>query len=251
MIGNENETDGDLTTRISIHQKYGETDMHQHILTVMDLHCKEIVLDVGCGNGIFTEKINECVKFFGKIHAFDISEDLVAEARVKNHQNDIIYFTHDANKPLACPDNTFDFVTCLHSIYYYNHFDDFIGEVRRLLKPGGKLIFTAPSHNNAYEIMHLVFAITGAFPEQSIEWRVKHHIIPEAYHQFGNIQLTRFKNRVVFKTPEPLIEYLKMTPYWYKLSQHQDRLTDYIREIIEKDNNFPMTKEVHIAQCQK
>ncbi|MEA2082339.1 MAG: class I SAM-dependent methyltransferase [Elusimicrobiota bacterium] len=81
----------------------------------------ERLLDIGCGDGYFLRKIN-CREKYG-------IDKLMGEKITDN---------------LDFPDNYFNYVTMLAVIEHVKEPDKIIGEIRRILKPGGKFVFTTP-----------------------------------------------------------------------------------------------------------
>ncbi|MBI3548102.1 MAG: class I SAM-dependent methyltransferase [Elusimicrobia bacterium] len=103
---------------------------------------KDRALEVGCGSGVFTEKV---ARSGAQITATDLSEDLLQLARGKNIPNAKIE-TADAHK-LAYPSGSFDVVygsSILHHLDVRRALEEFF----RVLKPGGRLAFAEPNMMN-------------------------------------------------------------------------------------------------------
>jgi len=96
------------------------------------------ILDIGCGNGRFFELCNNKISYFG----IDSSEELIKIA--KNRYAEANFQVADALK-LPFSDNYFDKV---YSIAVFQHIpskefrQQFLNEVKRVLKPGGFLFLT-------------------------------------------------------------------------------------------------------------
>lgn len=76
-------------------------------------------LDIGCGEGTFTRKLQNCES----ISAFDISKQAIARAKLSNSESTmskIDYFVEDLAKFKA--KDKFDLIICLETIYYLPSF---------------------------------------------------------------------------------------------------------------------------------
>ncbi|MCB2212050.1 methyltransferase domain-containing protein [bacterium] len=96
------------------------------------------VLDIGCGRGTLGIKLGRRDGIFG----VDLAPEAVAKA--KEVYEDAKVVNIDA-EPLPWPDNTFEFVVYLDVIEHV--FDPRVGlrEIKRVLKPGGKLLLSTPN----------------------------------------------------------------------------------------------------------
>ena len=105
------------------------------------------VLDLCCGNGkhsIFSAKCG------GNVIGLDIVKSSIKVAKQKAKLNKVEkntnFYVEDINK-LKFEDNSFDLVTCLGSLSYVD-INVFINEVKRVLKPDGKLIIVDSLDDN-------------------------------------------------------------------------------------------------------
>jgi 2-polyprenyl-3-methyl-5-hydroxy-6-metoxy-1,4-benzoquinol methylase len=123
---------------------------HTHRIAVMDKligNCPFTpgmsVLDFGCGEGVFLEKlISAGYKGFG----IDPSAELIALAR-KNSATPAHYSIGGVAELQSYDDGQFDLVTAINVIGYFTDPEEksFYGEIARILKPGGSLI---TAHSN-------------------------------------------------------------------------------------------------------
>lgn len=97
------------------------------------------ILDVGCGNGnLFKMLPDDKYELFG----VDFSENMILEA--KNSCKGKATFNVADAEMLPFEDNTFDIVVCNASFHHYIHPDAVLGEIRRVLKNGGRLLIGDP-----------------------------------------------------------------------------------------------------------
>jgi ubiquinone/menaquinone biosynthesis C-methylase UbiE len=116
---------------------------------VLDLFDKAggTVLDVGCGPGVM---VAELVERGCTFRGVDPSADMISIARERFPENDRVSFiTGDAAR-LEFPDNSFDAVLCMGVMDFVPNGQQAIGEMIRVLKPGGTLIITVTNLFSAY-----------------------------------------------------------------------------------------------------
>jgi len=119
---------------------------HDRFLGWLDLSPGKTLLDTGCGAGgpaLRAAAITGCSVFGIDVHAPAIAtaNALAVDRGLKNLAE---FREANAAGPLPFPDATFDAITCIDAI---NHLPDrlhVIAEWARLLKPGGRLLFTDP-----------------------------------------------------------------------------------------------------------
>jgi ubiquinone/menaquinone biosynthesis C-methylase UbiE len=121
-------------------------DEQDRFLTWLDLSPNKILLDVACGAGgpaLRMAAITGCA-----VVGIDVHEQAISTARSIASQRGLSRLAEfqvvNAAEQLPFSDAAFDAITCIDAI---NHFPDrrrVIAEWTRLLKPGGRLLFTDP-----------------------------------------------------------------------------------------------------------
>jgi SAM-dependent methyltransferase len=121
-------------------------DEQDRFLEWLDLSPGKTLLDVACGAGgpaLRIASITGCSVVGIDVHQHAVSTaNSLATQRGLGARAEFRYV--DATEPLPFSDGGFDAVTCIDAI---NHFPDrprVIAEWARLLKPGGRLLFTDP-----------------------------------------------------------------------------------------------------------
>lgn len=114
------------------------------VLSMFDLRdC--LVLDIGCGPGVLTEELlNRGCKVWG----IDFSGKMIDMAGKKISEKgfkDKCHFAIGDIENLDFPDAYFDFVFCVGVLEYLKEDSLALKEIRRVLKPSGKVIFTVPN----------------------------------------------------------------------------------------------------------
>ncbi|MBW4623851.1 MAG: methyltransferase domain-containing protein [Cyanosarcina radialis HA8281-LM2] len=97
------------------------------------------VLDVACGTGEF-ERLLLQEHPDRQIVGIDISAEMLAVAQNKLQHHFNVTFRQGSATAIPSADECFDVVVCASSFHYFDRPLDALAEMKRVLKPGGKLI---------------------------------------------------------------------------------------------------------------
>ncbi len=98
------------------------------------------VLDVGCGTGLFAERMRQSLPN-AQIVGVDLVEGMLSKGhdRWRKHAAHVAPVQGDSER-LPFATGSFDVVTCANSFHHYPHQDRAVKEMKRVLRPGGRLI---------------------------------------------------------------------------------------------------------------
>jgi ubiquinone/menaquinone biosynthesis C-methylase UbiE len=99
------------------------------------------VLDYGCGSGYGSEMIAARAR---SVKAVDVASDAIAYARDRYARSNLEFQAIDANGVLPFSDGSFDSVVSCQVIEHVTEPDAYLGEVVRVLRPGGVLVLATP-----------------------------------------------------------------------------------------------------------
>jgi SAM-dependent methyltransferase len=127
------------------------------------------VLDVGCGAGYPALAAAAAVSPGGTVTAIDISPRMigVASRRAAEVGLNNLDFREMDTDALDFPDETFDAVTCVCTLMFSPEPERAIGEIRRVLKPGGRfgiVVWDEPSLNPFSIVLLSVMSAFVALP---------------------------------------------------------------------------------------
>lgn len=120
----------------------------------------EIVLDVGCGDGVVADFLQKNVGV--KVIGIDISKEAVNKA--KNLGVEAKLYSSEERFPFS--DNVFDAVFWGDNIEHLFSPMSCLKEIRRVLKKGGRLVISCP--NMGYWRYRLYYLLKGRLPDT--EW---------------------------------------------------------------------------------
>lgn len=106
------------------------------------------LLDIGCGNGIF---LSEAEDLGYDVHGIDIDAKSISVARQKYELNNVHAMTLERFVDLAkAQGNKFDVITFFEVLEHQPNPVKFLSDVKKLLKPGGKIVGSVPNRDRAY-----------------------------------------------------------------------------------------------------
>jgi ubiquinone/menaquinone biosynthesis C-methylase UbiE len=100
----------------------------------------QTILDVGCGTGLFASRMRSALPQV-TVYGVDLVGDMLfkGQARWHQHREHVVPIQGDSER-LPFPSETFDIVTCANSFHHYPRQDRAMAEMRRVLRPGGRLM---------------------------------------------------------------------------------------------------------------
>jgi demethylmenaquinone methyltransferase/2-methoxy-6-polyprenyl-1,4-benzoquinol methylase len=122
-----------------------ESEHHAEALRLANVKEGQHVLEVAAGTGRATVGLAQAVGKTGKVDALDLSEAMLSQARAKIEKlglSDRVHFKQGNARALPYPDKTFDLIYngYMFDLIPLDGFVPILKEMRRVLKPGGKLV---------------------------------------------------------------------------------------------------------------
>ncbi len=118
-------------------------DQRRWTREALALRPAERILDIGSGPGFLTAEMMSEVGPSGQISGIDVSEHMLAMARERCSKRGaaatVDFQLADATK-LPFPDGSFDAVVSTQVYEYFADVDAALGEARRVLRAGGRLL---------------------------------------------------------------------------------------------------------------
>lgn len=115
-----------------------------HSIQALSIEPHFNILDAGCGMGGATRLFAKHLSAPGHITGIDLSQTLIEIAQQKQSSSVETYLQGDICQTLPFADNTFDAIRRDRVLHHTQHPAKAIEQFKRVLKPGGKIIFSEP-----------------------------------------------------------------------------------------------------------
>ena len=102
------------------------------------------ILDYGCGSGYGSARM---AGIAASVDAVDVADDAIKHAREQFPRENLRFSTIDPAAPLPFPDGSFDTVLSFQVFEHVTNVDHYLGEIRRVLVPGGTLVLVTPDRS--------------------------------------------------------------------------------------------------------
>lgn len=123
----------------SLLQRFFFGPSHRLMLQQLAMTDKRI-LDVGCGTGRWAELVANHLPY-SEVWGLDLSEKMLEHAALRAQQYPgRMHFAQGDSQQLPYESEMFDLVTCSHSFHHYPDQLKVVKEMRRVLKPSGRVI---------------------------------------------------------------------------------------------------------------
>lgn len=112
--------------------------LYGKVVSLMQIKAQAMILDIGYGNGYMIQKLYH--KFYAEIYGIDISEDMKEHAAKRNKRGVTegkIHLEIGDCCHLSYQDRTFDAITSINTIYFWEDTEQGMREIFRTLKPRG------------------------------------------------------------------------------------------------------------------
>lgn len=140
MNDNADETLGLSTKGIDLVYRAPEiVNQRLRTLTALALRPGEAVADIGCGNGLLTELLAQAVGPDGKVIALDHQAEMLEAAAETCAGRSQIEWQQGSATDLLIADASLDALACTQVLLYVADVEGALAEMRRVLKPGGRL----------------------------------------------------------------------------------------------------------------
>jgi trans-aconitate methyltransferase len=158
----------------------------------------ERILDLGCGDGQLTQRL---AATGARVTGADLSAEMVAAARARGVTAEV------ANaEALSFADASFDAVFSNAALHWVRDHEAMIGQVHRVLAPGGRFVAEMGGHGNIAAIRVALMAALARHGHAGREDGVNYYPTPESYTRRLERHGFRVDRIALIPRPTPLGE---------------------------------------------
>lgn len=252
-------TNEPLKVRIRTHELYTEpkTDFVPWVLGHIPWRGDELVIDVGCGAGIYAAQAQEHGRSYV---ACDLSLGMVAGVQHASQKVNLDVQT------LPFASATADVVLANHMLYHVPDKGQALQEIAQVLKPGGYLIAATNSGRNMAEMRQLMSEATTRLgltlddPFATVATRFDLETSMELLTPyFAQVERHDLPAALVFPEGRPIIDYLASTRDYFELrvngqatwAQVEQELQQMLDSHFAENETFVVNKLAGVFVCQK
>ena len=219
----------------------------------LDLPPKGRVLKLGCGTGaLWLENIHR-IPAGWDITLSDMSPGMLKDART-NLTGSPRAFRFELIDAQSIPhdDEAFDAVVANHMPYHMRDLDQTLAEVRRVLRPGGRLYATTHSHHHMREMVGLVRDVV---PEYSVFQGTDVFGLETGMDKlsrwFPEVEMSRRDGHLAVTEAQPLIDYVLSTRRSDLVNAKLDEFTRRVERQILSEGAIHITIAPGIFKAHK
>ncbi|MBT5400423.1 class I SAM-dependent methyltransferase [bacterium] len=215
-----NEQKTSLDSRINAHSNFSNFNLHDWISLKFNIKKGDNILDIGCGNGNYTELFFSKTLDNGIIYGLDKNEDLINDANNRHGDLSKKIFFKVADYDLISDINTsFDWIFSIYSLYYTANSKALIDKLKRMLSNNGKFVIIGPASQNALDLDDFHYSVTGsvANPEHRLRnQRIESDflLIFKSIFRERSVNLEIIDSTMIFPTINDYAEYYWSTLLW-------------------------------------
>ncbi len=251
LVKDQYRTDANLDARIALHARFSTArrQFPEWMFDHFDLPGGACVLEVGCGTGLLWDTNRARISATWHLILTDFSLGMVQAARATCIA---ARFAQCNAQAIPFPASSFDSVIANHMLYHVPDLPRALSEIRRVLKPGGKLYAATNGRDHMRELDELTreFGITPASATLSFTLENGEQLLAE---YFSSVRRFDFADALVVTEVEPLVAYIlsMFSAKGLGGTETEQRLRRVIAERIANDGAIRITKSPGLFVAEK
>ena len=245
------ETKKNLNSRINFNKKFGNFDLNKFIDKKFKIKEGQTLLDLGCGDGKYSNLFLKKVKSKGRVIALDKNFELINFFKKKIERKNLIIKKRDFDTDWKIK-KKIDWFFSIYSIQYTKNFKGILNHIKSISNKNTNLVFLGPGKENSLIINKLHKLIFNFSAPKLYVDRMK-FIETIAFNELKKfykdrkITLTKHNYQIKFRNYKDFAEYYWSTPLW------KDVETKTSKKIIEqkKEKTLAIIKRMKLKNLKK
>jgi len=202
-------TDVNLAARQSIYAyQQPPRDLPREILGLAELSGHEIVADIGCGNGRYLAELARR-GHAGRVAGADLSPGMLHAARRGAPDSGLVVADATA---LPFRDAAIDLTLAMHMLYHVPEPERAVREVRRITRPGGRLIVALNGEDHLREMRDVIAAALVSLGREPSPLPGERITLDQGEtllrSMFTSVTRHDFASQLLVPDPEPVAAYM-------------------------------------------
>jgi SAM-dependent methyltransferase len=242
-----------LEARIALHRKYGvdQRDLYRWIFDLMQLPANARVLEVGCGPGFLWLKNSDRLPTCWSITVSDFSPGMLNKARETLAEVDHYFeFEQIDAQQIPAPSNTFDAVIANHTLYHVPNRDKAFAEIRRVMRPRGRLYASTNGVAHMRELQELYQELDPTYQGFSVPFNLE-NAAGQLEPFFNGVVVHRFDDELVVDEVEPLVQYILSSLSFEPVKARVPLLRRSVQERISRQGAFRISRSTGLIEARR
>lgn len=237
-----------LRARIALHQRFSTNsyEFPRWLWEQFDLPAGARVLELGCGPGALWKANGDRIPQGWNSTLTDLSPGMIKEARA-NLEAVAGQFRFDVVDAQQLPfdDASLDAVFAMHMLYHVPDRERAYREIRRVLRPGGRLYAVTNGEKHMRELHELgVELAVETCWNSGVEGPFRLETAgAELERWFANVRLRRYADGLLITAAAPLVDYLLSTRNGRQHAERRAELLEQVQHILDQRGPIGVTKD--------
>lgn len=233
LVKEQYSTSGNLSTRISIHNKYSTNKMGFGNWIYSNYQISEgmTVLELGCGTGEMWLGHEDLIMKCSKIVISDFSEGMIEKAKATIGEYENLEYKNIDIQNIPFENKSFDVVIANMMLYHVPDLNKGLSEIRRVLKSNGNFYCATFGEHGIMEYLSKLLSMYGVedkttkiFTLQNGEEILKNH--------FDKVHKLEYKDSLAVTDVNDMVDYIYSLPSMTSLASIEK---DKISSILQKN----------------
>jgi SAM-dependent methyltransferase len=242
-------TTTNLRARIALHRRFSTSPLSypRWVFDGYDFGDDADVLEVGCGDAMIWRENRDRIPDGWRLTLTDLSDGMVGAAR--DALGDRARYGVADVAELPFDDGAFDAVIANHMLFHVEDRTRALGELRRVLRPGGRFVATTIGVDHLLELREL------APPQPGGQWahargRFTIESAPaELAPFFVDVEAERYPDSLEVTEAGPLVDFIRSRGD--ESEERLEAMRAHVEAAIARDGAFHVTKDTGRIRCRK